>query len=59
MHRPERIGAFVLEVNTGLRLLNFKNDNLRKRYDGVKYDMKKIEGVIYDLRVRGLTSGAK
>ncbi len=58
MHRPGRIAEFVGDINNGFRLLNFKNDVLRKRYDGVKYDVKKIEGVVYDLAIRGLAPRA-
>eukprot|EP00048_Salpingoeca_helianthica_P017972 m.240003 g.240003 ORF g.240003 m.240003 type:complete len:215 (-) comp23017_c0_seq1:27-671(-) len=54
MHRPGRIALFVGEINNGFRLLNFKNDFLRKRYDAVKYDVKKIENVVYDITLRGL-----
>ena len=36
------------------RLLNLKNDHLRKRFDALKYDVKKIEEVVYDLSIRGL-----
>ena len=36
------------------RLLNLKNDNLRKKFDGIKYDLKKVEEVVYDLSIRGL-----
>lgn len=36
------------------RLLNLKNDALRKRFDGLKYDVKKCEEVVYDLTIRGL-----
>ncbi len=38
----------------GFRLLNLKNDSLRKRFDALKYDVKKIEEVVYDLSIRGL-----
>ena len=31
-----------------------KNDNLRKKFDGIKYDLKKVEEVVYDLSIRGL-----
>lgn len=41
-------------MNAGFRLLNLKNDGLRKRYDALKYDVKKIEEVVYDLSIRGL-----
>lgn len=31
-----------------------KNDTLRKKFDGIKYDLKKVEEVVYDLSIRGL-----
>lgn len=52
--RPIEISHFVAEVNAGFRLLSLKNDALRKRYDVLKYDVKKIEEVVYDLTIRGL-----
>lgn len=52
--RPVNISRFVAELNAGFRLLNLKNDGLRKRYDGLKYDVKKIEDVVYDISIRGL-----
>lgn len=52
--RPLRIATFINELDFGFRLLNLKNDSLRKRYDGLKYDVKKIEEVVYDLSIRGL-----
>lgn len=54
--RPLRISSFINELGSGFRLLNLKNDPLRKRYDGLKYDVKKIEEVVYDLSIRGLTT---
>lgn len=36
-------------------MLNLKNDGLRKRFDALKYDVKKIEEVVYDIKIRGLT----
>uniref|UniRef100_A0A8C5BS58 Translin n=1 Tax=Gadus morhua TaxID=8049 RepID=A0A8C5BS58_GADMO len=53
--RPLRISNFINELDSGFRLLNLKNDPLRKRYDGLKYDVKKIEEVVYDLSIRGLS----
>ncbi|CAH2056337.1 unnamed protein product, partial [Iphiclides podalirius] len=53
-NRPLQISKFVMELNAGFRLLNLKNDHLRKRFDALKYDMKKIEEVVYDLSIRGL-----
>lgn len=52
--RPCEISKFVAELNAGFRLLNLKNDSLRKRFDALKYDVKKIEEVVYDLSIRGL-----
>lgn len=53
-NRPLQIAKFVAELNAGFRLLNLKNDSLRKRFDVLKYDVKKIEEVVYDLSIRGL-----
>ncbi|XP_068602489.1 translin [Brachionichthys hirsutus] len=53
-NRPLRISNFINDLDSGFRLLNLKNDPLRKRYDGLKYDVKKIEEVVYDLSIRGL-----
>lgn len=49
-----RISRFVKELHGGFQLLNLKNDYLRKRVDGVKYSVKRVEGVIYDLALRNL-----
>ncbi|GLV39685.1 translin [Carabus blaptoides fortunei] len=56
-NRPMEIAKFVAELNAGFRLLNLKNDSLRKRFDVLKYDVKKIEEVVYDLSIRGLKPG--
>lgn len=53
-NRPIEIARFVGEVSAGFRLLNLKNDSLRKRFDALKYDVKKIEEIVYDLTIRGL-----
>ncbi|GJQ08281.1 hypothetical protein GpartN1_g72.t1 [Galdieria partita] len=45
---------FSSEVLAGFRLLNFRNDYLRRRFDGMKYDVKKLEEVVYDISIRGL-----
>jgi len=55
--RPKRIAQFMNDLDGGFRLLNFKNDILRKRFDGLKYEVKKVEEVLYDLSVRGLRHG--
>lgn len=52
--RPFHISDFVTELQAGYQLLNLKNDFLRKRFDALKYDVKKIEEVVYDLSIRGM-----
>lgn len=52
--RPLQISRFVADLSAGFRLLNLKNDNLRKRFDVLKYDVKKIEEIVYDITIRGL-----
>jgi len=52
--RPVRIAEFITSLNTGFRQLNLKNDHLRKKFDSIKYDLKKVEEVVYDLTIRGL-----
>lgn len=54
--RPLNISKFVADLNSGFRLLNLKNDSLRKRFDALKYDVKKIEEIVYDISIRGLRS---
>lgn len=52
---PLRLSEFVKDLHAGFGLLNLKNDSLRKRFDSIKYDVKKIEEVVYDISLRGLT----
>lgn len=52
--RPLIISKHVKDLSAGFQVLNLKNDNLRKRFDGIKYDVKKIEEVVYDITLRGL-----
>ncbi|KAI5122783.1 hypothetical protein M0805_000127 [Coniferiporia weirii] len=52
--RPIRISIFVKDIFAGFSLLNLKNDLLRRRFDSLKYDIKKIEEVVYDVSLRRL-----
>merc|ERR1712226_754166 len=54
-NRPVRIAGFLSSLHSGFRLLNLKNDSLRKKFDSIKYDLKKVEEVVYDLSIRGLS----
>ncbi|KAF8158283.1 Translin [Crassisporium funariophilum] len=56
---PIKISIFVKELFVGFSMLNLKNDTLRRRYDSLKYDIKKIEEVVYDVSLRKLTVGSQ
>lgn len=49
-----RISGFIKDLFAGFQLLNLKNDVVRRRVDSVKYHVKKVEDVIYDLSLRNL-----
>ncbi len=49
-----QISNFIKDVHAGFQMLNLKNDLLRKRVDSVKYAVKKVEDVVYDLSLRKL-----
>ncbi|KAG8908411.1 hypothetical protein FRB99_006616 [Tulasnella sp. 403] len=51
---PSKISTFVKELHAGFSLLNLKNDALRRRFDSIKYDVKRIEEVVYDISLRKL-----
>ncbi|KAJ1678152.1 Translin-1 [Spiromyces aspiralis] len=51
---PQKISVFVANLYSGFQLLNLKNDILRRRFDSIKYDIKRIEQIVYDVSVRQL-----
>ncbi|KAI9792668.1 MAG: hypothetical protein M1816_001767 [Peltula sp. TS41687] len=52
--RPLRISQFIKDLHAGFQILNLKNDTLRRRTDSIKYQVKKVEDVVYDLSLRNL-----
>lgn len=58
-HRPLQISQFVKDVHAGFQILNLKNDSLRRRSDGIKYSVKKVEDIVYDLSLRNLVPKAE
>jgi len=52
--RPQLISTFVKDIHAAFQVLNLKNDSLRRRSDGLKYNVKKVEDINYDLIVRNL-----
>lgn len=55
--RPVQISQFIKDIHAGFQILNLKNDSLRKRSDSIKYKVKEVEDVVYDLSLRGLLVG--
>lgn len=53
-HRPLLISQFVKDLHAGFQILNLKNDSLRRRSDGIKYKVREVEDVVYDLSLRNL-----
>ncbi|KAJ9107470.1 hypothetical protein QFC21_000923 [Naganishia friedmannii] len=49
-----RIAAFEKDLFAGFSLLNLRNDTLRRRFDSLKYDVKRCEDVVYDITLRNL-----
>ena len=54
--RAAAIAIFIKNIHAGFQILNLKNDSLRKRSDGIKYRVKEVEDVVYDLSLRGLVN---
>ncbi|KAF4543928.1 Recombination hotspot-binding protein [Lasiodiplodia theobromae] len=52
--RPMQISQFIKDVHAGFQILNLKNDSLRRRSDAIKYKVKEVEDVVYDLSLRNL-----
>ena len=52
--RPQLISTFVKDIFASFQVLNLKNDALRRRGDALKYQVKKVEDINYDLAVRNL-----
>jgi predicted translin family RNA/ssDNA-binding protein len=53
LEMPSIIDKFLKELQTSMMVLNLKNDSLRRRFDSIKYDVKKVEEVVYDVALKG------
>ncbi|RCI16716.1 hypothetical protein L249_1923 [Ophiocordyceps polyrhachis-furcata BCC 54312] len=51
---PLTIAGFVKDLSSAFQLLNLRNDGLRRKADSLKYHVKRVEDVVYDLSLRGL-----
>ncbi|KAF5201214.1 Translin [Thalictrum thalictroides] len=55
-HCPRKVLKFLTDLHAAFRMLNLRNDFLRKKFDGMKYDLRRVEEVYYDVKIRGLMS---
>ncbi|OVA10102.1 Translin [Macleaya cordata] len=53
---PRKVLKFLTELHAAFRMLNLRNDFLRKKFDGMKYDLRRVEEVYYDVKIRDLTA---
>ncbi|KAH0723015.1 hypothetical protein KY290_005684 [Solanum tuberosum] len=53
---PRKVLKFLTDLHAAFRMLNLRNDFLRKKFDGMKYDLRKVEEVFYDVKIRGLAA---
>ncbi|XP_057805407.1 uncharacterized protein LOC131020536 [Salvia miltiorrhiza] len=53
---PRKVLMFLTDLHAAFRMLNLRNDFLRKKFDGMKYDLRKVEEVHYDVKIRGLAT---
>ncbi|GAA0171805.1 hypothetical protein LIER_25757 [Lithospermum erythrorhizon] len=53
---PRKVMKFLTDLHAAFRMLNLRNDFLRKKFDGMKYDLRKVEEVYYDVKIRGLAT---
>lgn len=48
----EVIRDLVVEIYEKLMLFDFRNSELRRKFDGLKYDVKKVEDVMFQLKLK-------
>ncbi|CAN8289522.1 unnamed protein product [Cochlearia groenlandica] len=53
---PRNMMNFLTDLHTAFHMLNLRNDFLRKKFDSMKYDLRRVEEVYYDVKIRGLIS---
>ncbi|XP_044505308.1 translin [Mangifera indica] len=53
---PKKVLNFLIDLHAAFRMLNLRNDFLRKKFDSLKYDLKRVEEVYYDMKIRHLAN---
>lgn len=49
---PLKIRETLDELYTELSKFDFKNGELRRKYDGIKYDLKKMDDLVFELKMK-------
>ncbi|RWR72932.1 translin [Cinnamomum micranthum f. kanehirae] len=53
---PREALKFLKDLHSSFLVLNLRNDFLRRKFDGMKYDLKRLEEIDYDVNIRGLSA---
>lgn len=53
---PRNVLKFLTDLHAAFHMLNLRNDFLRKKFDSMKYDLRRVEEVYYDVKIRGLAT---
>lgn len=48
----EKLRDLVDDIHAFFASLNLRNSELRKKYDSIKWNLKKVEEVLYDIKIR-------
>ncbi|KAK1314101.1 hypothetical protein QJS10_CPA06g00228 [Acorus calamus] len=48
---PRKIMKFLTDLHASFRMLNLRNDFLRRKFDSLKYDLRRVEEVYYDVKI--------
>jgi predicted translin family RNA/ssDNA-binding protein len=46
------IKELVSEIYGEMIKFDFRNGDLRKKFDGIKYDLKKIEDLVFEIKIK-------
>ena len=49
-----KVKEFVTELYFELSKFNFRNGELRRKYDSIKYDLKKLEDLVFELKMKNV-----
>ncbi|KAJ7972378.1 Translin family protein [Quillaja saponaria] len=56
---PRKVLKFLTDLHAAFLMLNLRNDFLRKKFDGMKDDLRRVEEVYYDVKIRALVANGE